>query len=60
VNSLQSDPALKNYHLLPAVRCDLFAKLGRLDEARVEFEVAAQMTSNEQERAFLIGRAAAC
>jgi RNA polymerase sigma-70 factor, ECF subfamily len=60
VNSLQSDPALKNYHLLPAVRGDLFAKLGRLDEARVEFEVAAQMTSNEQERAFLIGRAAAC
>ncbi len=60
VDGLQSSPELKNYHLLAAVRGDLFVKLGRLDDARVEFETAAAMTSNEQERAFLLGRAATC
>jgi RNA polymerase sigma factor (sigma-70 family) len=60
VDDLRSDPALRGYHLLPSVRGDLLFKLGRTDEARVEFEAAAEMTSNEQERALLLGRAAAC
>jgi len=42
---------LKNYHLLPSVRGDLLKKLGRLDEARTEFERAAQLTQNARERA---------
>jgi RNA polymerase sigma factor (sigma-70 family) len=57
VDSLISEPALKNYHLLPSVRGDLLSKLGRRDEARVEFERAASMTRNERERALLLDRA---
>ena len=60
VDALLDEPALKDYHLLPSVRGDLLVKLGRLDEARAEFERAATMTRNERERAFLLGRAAAC
>jgi RNA polymerase sigma-70 factor, ECF subfamily len=51
--------ALPRYHLLPSVRADLLAKLGRLDEARAEFERAAGMTGNARERAFLLERARA-
>lgn len=57
VNALANEPALKNYYLLPAVRGDLLAKLGRHDEARKEFERAAAMTQNEQERAVMLKRA---
>src|SRR5262245_43120404 len=60
VDKLTSDPALKAYHLLPSVRGDFLAKLGRLDEARVEFERAAALTRNARERALLLDRAAAC
>jgi RNA polymerase sigma factor (sigma-70 family) len=60
VDDLRDDPALRSYHLLPAVRGDLLVKLGRLDEARAEFEAAAELTGNERERALLLGRAAAC
>jgi predicted RNA polymerase sigma factor len=60
VDDLRSAPALRGYHLLPAVRGDLLFKLGRLDEARAEFEAAAEMTGNEQERALLLSRAANC
>jgi predicted RNA polymerase sigma factor len=60
VDGLRSAPALRNYHLLPSVRGDLLFKLGRYDEARTEFEAAAAMTSNEQERALLLARAAEC
>ena len=49
--------ALRNYHLLPSVRGDLLAKLGRYVEARAEFARAAGLTSNEAERAHLIARA---
>ena len=49
-----------SYHLLPSVRGDLLAKLGRHDEARAEFERAAALTRNARERALLLGRAAAC
>ena len=50
-------PALHRYHLLPSVRGDLLAKLGRSTEARAEFERAAGLTSNEAERAHLLARA---
>jgi predicted RNA polymerase sigma factor len=60
VDDLRDDASLRNYHLLPSVRGDLLAKLGRRDEARAEFEAAAQMTGNEQERALLLERAASC
>ena len=54
------EPALRGYHLLPSVRGDLLAKLGRLDEARAEFERAAALTRNARERELLLDRAAAC
>jgi len=56
---LMSEPSLKKYHLLPSVRGDLLAKLGRADEARVEFERAASLTRNARERELLLARAAA-
>jgi len=59
VDALASEPSLKSYHLLPAVRGDLLAKLGRLDEARAEFERAASLTRNARERKLLLDRAAA-
>ncbi len=59
VDALASEPALKHYHLLPAVRGDLLVKLGRLDEARSEFERAASLTRNAREKKLLLDRAAA-
>jgi RNA polymerase sigma factor (sigma-70 family) len=59
VDALASEPALATYHLLPSVRGDLLAKLGRAEEARAEFERAAAMTRNDRERALLLERAAA-
>jgi len=59
-DTLTSEPSLKNYHLLPAVRGDLLARLGRLSEARDEFERAASLTRNAPERKLLLERAAAC
>jgi predicted RNA polymerase sigma factor len=59
VDALADEPSLQNYHLLPSVRGDLLAKLGRNDEARAEFERAAAITRNERERALLRSRAAA-
>jgi predicted RNA polymerase sigma factor len=60
VDALTSEPLLKGYHLLPAVRGDLLEKLERFDEARTEFERAASLTQNARERQLLLGRAAAC
>jgi len=60
VDELTSEPLLKAYHLLPAVRGDLLDKLGRLEEARAEFERAASLTRNARERDVLLRRAAAC
>ena len=60
VDALTLDPALKSYHLLPSVRGDLLAKLGRAHEASAEFERAASLTRNARERALLLDRAAAC
>src|SRR5213596_1995947 len=59
-DALKSEPALANYHLLPTVRGDLLAKLGRFDEARTAFERAASLTRNTRERQLLLGRAGAC
>jgi RNA polymerase sigma factor (sigma-70 family) len=59
VDSLEGDPALRGYHLLPAVRGDLLARLGRTDQASEEFERAAALTANDSERAHLLRRAAA-
>jgi RNA polymerase sigma factor (sigma-70 family) len=59
VDRLSTEPSLKNYHLLPSVRGDLLAKLGRNEEARVEFERAAGLTRNLRERALLLERAGA-
>jgi RNA polymerase sigma-70 factor (ECF subfamily) len=60
VDALTSEPSLKDYHLVPAVRGDLLAKLGRLDEACQEFKRAASLTRNAREREVLLERAAAC
>lgn len=60
VDTLTSEPLLRRYHLLPSVRGDLLAKLGRTDEARAEFERAAGLTRNARERQLLLERAAAC
>jgi predicted RNA polymerase sigma factor len=57
VDTLLSEPSLKSYHLLPSVRGDLLAKLGRHDEARVEFTRAASLTRNARERDLLLDRA---
>jgi RNA polymerase sigma factor (sigma-70 family) len=57
VDALTSEPALKGYHLLPSVRGDLLAKLGRREEARAEFRRAASLTRNARERAVLLRRA---
>lgn len=59
VDALLDEPSLRSYHLLPSVRADFLSKLGRHDEARVEFERAAAMTQNGRERALLLERAAA-
>ncbi len=60
VDALAAEPALRNYHWLPSVRADLLGKLGRHNEARVEFERAAAQTRNARERELLLARAAAC
>ena len=59
VEALASEPALRNYHLLPSVRGDFLVKLGRFDEARAEFERAAALTRNARERELLLDRARA-
>jgi len=60
VEPLTAEPSLENYHLLPSVRGDLLAKLGRFNEARPEFERAASLTRNTRERELLLDRARAC
>jgi len=60
VDALVDEPALAHYYLLPSVRGDLLKKLGRLHEARVEFERAASLTRNAREQALLLERARGC
>ncbi|NOJ46538.1 RNA polymerase sigma factor [Bradyrhizobium archetypum] len=58
VDRLASEPALKNYHLLPSVRGDLLHKLGRVAEARAAFQAASALATNKRERELLQRRAA--
>ncbi len=58
VDDLVAQGALDGYHLLSSVRGDLLEKLGRREEARAEFELAASMTRNARERELLLERAA--
>jgi RNA polymerase sigma factor (sigma-70 family) len=60
VDALAAEPALRDYHLLPSVRGDLLARLGRTSEARAEFARAASLTRNERERELLLARAEEC
>jgi len=60
VDSLADEPALRGYHLLPSVRGDILVRLGRLAEAREEFERAADLCDNQRERELLLSRAVAC
>jgi RNA polymerase sigma-70 factor (ECF subfamily) len=60
VDALGAEGALRGYHLLPSVRGDLLTRLGRLSEARLEFERAASLTQNARERELLLDRARAC
>lgn len=60
VDELLAEPSLRAYHLLPSVRGDLLAKLGRFGEAGAEFERAASLTRNAGERGLLLERAADC
>ncbi|MBO9649940.1 MAG: RNA polymerase sigma factor [Variovorax sp.] len=60
VDALRSEPLLQDYHLLPSVRGDLLAKLGRKREACEEFKRAAELTRNARERKLLLSRALAC
>ena len=59
VDAVAAEPSLAGYHLLPSVRGDFLVKLGRHDEARVEFERAASLTRNTRERTLMLERAAA-
>jgi RNA polymerase sigma-70 factor, ECF subfamily len=59
-DALIMEPSMQSYHLLPSARADFLWKLGRLDEARVEFERAASLTRNARQREQLLERAAAC
>lgn len=60
LDDLSEEPALRDYHLLAAVRGDLLLKLGQHDEAKIAFENAAQRTTNTRERDLLLARAASC
>ncbi|MGW0756802.1 RNA polymerase sigma factor [Streptomyces sp. NPDC002814] len=60
VDALATEPALRDYHLLPSVRGDLLARLGRTAEAREEFARAAGLARNERERKLLLARARQC
>ena len=60
VDELVAEPSLKTYYVLPNVRGDLLYRLGRLGEARIEFERAASLTHNARQRQLLLERAAAC
>jgi RNA polymerase sigma factor (sigma-70 family) len=60
VDTLTDEPTLRDYYLLPSVRADLLEKLGRLEEARAEFERAARLARNSREQYLLLARAQAC
>ena len=59
VDRLVSEGALRGSHLLPSVRGELLARLGRIEEARSELVAAAELAANEPQRAVLLAKAAA-
>jgi predicted RNA polymerase sigma factor len=60
VDELASEPSLREYHRLPSVRADFLFKLGRMGDAREEFERAASLAENTRERELLLARAQEC
>jgi predicted RNA polymerase sigma factor len=60
VEEISEAQALPDYAPLPAAKGDFLFRIGRVAEARAQFEQAANLTRNEREKAFLLGRAAAC
>jgi RNA polymerase sigma-70 factor, ECF subfamily len=60
IDDLANEHALQGYHLVPAARGDLLQKLGRMKEARTEFERAAFMATNKREKALLLARSKKC
>jgi RNA polymerase sigma factor (sigma-70 family) len=60
LEEIDQAPALRTYAPLPAARGDFLYRAGRLSEAKLSFERAAALTRNGREKAFLMGRAAAC
>jgi predicted RNA polymerase sigma factor len=60
VDALRHESRLRDYHLLPSVRGDLLERLGRVEEARAEFSLAASLASNARERSLLLERLAGC
>jgi predicted RNA polymerase sigma factor len=60
VEEIARAAVLRNYAPLPAAKGNFLFRSGRLAEARGYFEQAAALTRNEREKAFLLGRAAAC
>jgi predicted RNA polymerase sigma factor len=59
-DALLAEPLLRDYHRLPSVRADLLFQLGRVAEARAEFQRAADLAGNARERELLLARVAAC
>ncbi len=60
LDPLLDEPSLQSYHLLPSVRGDLLARLGRFEEAQSELQRAVSLAGNTRERQLLLDRAAAC
>ena len=60
VEQLADEPSMQDYHRLPSVRADFLFKLGRMSEARVQFEHAAALAENARERDLLLARAQDC
>lgn len=59
VDELVATDRLSGSHLLPSVRGELLARLGRTTEARAELELAARLCGNVRERSVLQRKAAA-
>lgn len=53
VDELVASGSLAGSHLLPSVRGELLARLGRADDARTELEAAVALCANERERGLL-------
>ena len=59
VDELIASDRLPGSHLVPTVRGELLARLGRRPEARAELELAARLCTNQRERSVLLRKAVA-